>query len=136
MIVSISCRQAYRSIGKLDSLALIGQSYRWRRAIENPAGSSDRMICRPRERTTFAPGSRPGIEHAEVTMLYQIAVSVVLLMLAFTTLPRLQAEPEQLGARQEAIVPQQAPLLRSVDPDKPKVIDVRAIDPSLNEMAQ
>ena len=69
-------------------------------------------------------------------MLYQIAVSVVLLILAFTTLPRLQAEPEQSGTRQEAIVPQQAPLLRSIDPDKPKVIDVRAIDPSLNEMAQ
>jgi hypothetical protein len=69
-------------------------------------------------------------------MLYQIAVSVVLLILAITTLPRLQAEPEQSGTREEAIVPQQAPLLRSIDPDKPKVIDVRAIDPSLNEMAQ
>jgi hypothetical protein len=34
-IASISCRQAYRSIGGLESLTRAGQNYRWRGPPKN-----------------------------------------------------------------------------------------------------
>jgi hypothetical protein len=68
------------------------------------------------------------------SMLHQIALSVVLLIFALTTLPRLQAEPGERVGEQHFSVPPQHPM---IDPDKPKAIDVRVtIDPPLNDIAQ
>jgi hypothetical protein len=69
-------------------------------------------------------------------MLHQIALSVMFLILAFTTLPRLQAEPNKPVAKQHLIEPQQQPMIRSINTDKPKAIDVRAIDPPLDQIAE
>jgi hypothetical protein len=63
-------------------------------------------------------------------MFHQIALSVALLILAFSTLPKLQADPGMPATKQQTI--EQQP----IELDRPKAIDVRAIDPPLNEIAQ
>ncbi len=72
-------------------------------------------------------------------MLYQIVLSAMLLVLAFTSLPRLKADADASApaASQQSIEPgQQAPAFRLAEQDKPKAIESRAIDPSLNEIAR
>jgi hypothetical protein len=80
--------------------------------------------------------TRPRVERAEEVMLYQIVLSVALLFIAFTTLPKLKADSAAPAAKQQTIEPgKQAPEFRPMDQDKPKAIDVRAPDPSLKEIA-
>lgn len=69
-------------------------------------------------------------------MLYQIILSVTLLVFAFTALPRPQALRDTPGARHHIIEPQEQPAFQPGDASKPTLIDVRAIDPPLNEIAQ
>jgi hypothetical protein len=70
-------------------------------------------------------------------MLYQIVLSAMLLIFAFTILPKLNADAGGPVARQESIEPEeQAPTFRPVAQDEPKAVDVRVIDPSLNEIAR
>jgi hypothetical protein len=67
-------------------------------------------------------------------MLYQIVLSTMLLIFAFTVLPELKADADEPAARQESIEPgEQAPAFR---PMEPRAIDIRVIDPSLNEIAR
>ena len=68
-------------------------------------------------------------------MIYQIALCATLLFLAMTGLPDVRARSDQFGAKQQAVEPRQvAP--RTLEVDKPKFIDVRASDASLNEIAK
>lgn len=68
-------------------------------------------------------------------MLYPVALSVTLLILAFTTLPTVDADRSSPGDR--TIEPAtQMPTLRSIDLDKPRAIDVRMTEPSLDEIAR
>jgi hypothetical protein len=68
-------------------------------------------------------------------MLNQIALSAALLILAFTALPKLHANSEGRDTQQHVVEPEQ-PALRRGEPGEPRLIDVRATDPStLNEIA-
>lgn len=67
-------------------------------------------------------------------MIYQIALSVALLILAFTTLPRTQPDPRQPAPGQQRI--EQQPAVRPIDAGEPRAIDIRLVDPPLNEIAQ
>jgi hypothetical protein len=70
-------------------------------------------------------------------MLYQIVLSIALLILAFTTLPKLAADTDPPSAREQTIEPgEQGPSFRPMEQDKPKALDIRVIDPSLNEIAR
>lgn len=69
-------------------------------------------------------------------MLHQAIVSILLLIIAFSAFPKLQATPASDDTTPSIVEPQQQPVLRSIDPDAPRMINVRAIDPPLNEMAQ
>lgn len=61
-------------------------------------------------------------------MFHQIAVSIALLILAFTTLPKLASRDKPA---ERTIEPQQQPAPRR----GPQAIDVRGVDPPLNEIA-
>jgi hypothetical protein len=69
-------------------------------------------------------------------MLYQIVLSITLLILAFTTLPKLNADADGSTARQKAIEPGTPPPALWLEQDPPKVIEIRGVDPSLNEIAR
>jgi hypothetical protein len=69
-------------------------------------------------------------------MLHQAIVSVIILIIAFCAFPRLQATPVADDMTQSIVEPLQQPVLRSTDPDVPRMINVRTDDPSLNEVAQ
>ncbi len=69
-------------------------------------------------------------------MLYQIVLSITLLILAFTTLPKLDADADGPTARQQTIEPGTPAPPLWLEQDQPKAIDIRAIDPSLNEIAR
>jgi hypothetical protein len=71
-------------------------------------------------------------------MLYQIVLSVALLVLAFTGLPKvLDSDTGNASSRQQTVEPRlHKPVFRQDEADKPKAINVSVIDPPLNEIAR
>jgi hypothetical protein len=69
-------------------------------------------------------------------MLHQAIVSIVLLFIAFCAFPRLQATPVVDDMTQGIVEPLQQPVIRSADPDAPRLINVHTDGSSLNEVAQ
>lgn len=68
-------------------------------------------------------------------MFYQIALSVALLILAFTTLPKVATTPDKPAAREQMIERPERLEPRPIQLHKPQAIDVRVGDPPLNEIA-
>ncbi|MDQ8731638.1 DUF6647 family protein [Bradyrhizobium sp. LHD-71] len=68
-------------------------------------------------------------------MLFPVALSVTLLIFAFTTLPKVDTDASR-PAHETTEPHTQMPTFRSIDMDKPKAIKVHATEPSLNEISR